>query len=320
MMLKFGEALVKEGLVTQDQLRQVLERQVVFGGRIGTNLVEMGLVTENELTKLLSKYLRIKSVDTKELLEVDEDTILSISPEIANHYKIVPFKKDKKRLHVAMVDVKDFGMVDELRFKTGYDIIPYIVSEIRLLFALEKYYGVKRDLRYISVFDLDGDSKKKDESQEIKRVKDEFLKVKERGEVAAIVLKESKRVAARSALFIVRKDVLQGWASHTFDVDDFKCKIETRSVISEVLSRRSYYRGPVVDIPGNKEFLSALGGAPEDTILLPIVIGDRVVSILYADNGMGNVLSSNVNYLEKIISLAELSFEMLIVRQKIADL
>jgi len=42
--------------------------------------------------------------------------------------------------------------VDELRFITGYDIIPYVTSELRLLYALEKYYGLERDLRYISIF------------------------------------------------------------------------------------------------------------------------------------------------------------------------
>ncbi|MEE9524193.1 MAG: hypothetical protein V3V59_05505 [Thermodesulfovibrionales bacterium] len=321
-MLKFGEALVKEGVVTQDQLKQVLERQVIFGGRIGTNLVEMGFVTENDLTRLLSKYLRIKSVDTKELVDIPEEVIKRISSEIANHYKIIPFKQEKKRLHVAMVDVRNFSLVDELRFKTGYDVIPYIVSEIRLLFALEKYYGVKRDLRYISVFDgfEEEGSKDRDDSKELLRVKNEFLNVKERGEVAAILLNESKRVATRSALFIIKEGMLKGWASKTINIDDFSANIESRSTVSEVLAKKSYYRGPIIDIPGNQDLIKLLGGTPQDSLFLPIVIGDRVVSILYADNGIGNVLSSNLNYLEKLTSLAALAFEMLIVRQRIIDL
>jgi competence protein ComGF len=321
-MLKFGEALVKEGIVTQDQLKQVLERQVIFGGRIGTNLVEMGFVTENDLTRLLSKYLRIKSVDTKELIDIPEEVIQCISSEIADHYKIIPFKQEKKRLHVAMVDVRNFALVDELRFKTGYDIIPYIVSEIRLLFALEKYYGIKRDLRYISVFDgfEEEGGKDRDDSKELKRVKNEFLNVKERGEVAAILLNESKRVAARSVLFIIKEGMLKGWASKTINIDGFSANIESRSTVSEVLAKKSYYRGPVIDIPGNQELIKLFGGVPQDALFLPIVIGDRVVSILYADNGIGSVLSSNLNYLEKLTSLAALSFEMLIVRQRIIDL
>ena len=45
MVMKLGEALVKNSLITRDQLRLALERQVIFGGRIGTNIVELGMLT-----------------------------------------------------------------------------------------------------------------------------------------------------------------------------------------------------------------------------------------------------------------------------------
>ena len=321
-MLKFGEALVKEGVVTQDQLKMVLERQVVFGGRIGTNLVEMGFVTESDLTRLLSKYLKINFVDTKYLIDIPDDVIESVSPEMANQYKIIPFKKEKKRLHVAMIDVRNISLIDELRFKTGYDVIPYIISEMRLLFALEKYYSVKRDLRYISVFDgfLAEGEPKKDEGEELKKIKDEFLKVKERGEIAGILLKEAKRVASRAAIFVIRKGMLEGWASKTIPVDDFSSKIEARSIVSGVLSQKKYYRGPLIEIPGNRGLIKLLNGTPQDCLMVPIIIADRVVCIIYADNGISSVLSANLTYIEKLASLASLAFELLIVRQKIVDL
>ena len=57
--MKVGEALVKEGLITRQQLELALQRQVQFGGRIGTNLLEMRIVGEDELTKFLSRYFRV---------------------------------------------------------------------------------------------------------------------------------------------------------------------------------------------------------------------------------------------------------------------
>lgn len=321
-MLKFGEALVKESVITQEQLKLVLERQVVFGGRIGTNLVEMGLVTENQLTQLLSKYLKINHVEAKNLVDIPDDVIQSISPEIANQYKIIPFKKEKKRLHIAMVDVRNFSMIDELRFKTGYEVIPYIVSEMRLLFGLEKYYSIKRDLRYISVFDgfYDEGEGKKDEGEELNRVKSEFLNVKERKEIATILLQEGNRVASRTAIFIIKQGMLHGWASKKINIRDFSSKIASRSVISEVLSKKKYYRGPLIEIPGNGDLINLLGGAPQDCLMVPIIIGERVVCLFYADNGVNDVLSANLNYIEKLASLASLAFELLIVRQKISEL
>jgi hypothetical protein len=53
--LKVGEALVRAGLITKEQLRQGLERQVIFGRRVGTNLVELKSVKEADLVSFLRK-------------------------------------------------------------------------------------------------------------------------------------------------------------------------------------------------------------------------------------------------------------------------
>ncbi len=58
--MKLGEALVKEALITRQQLDQALKRQVQFGGRIGTNLVELRFLEEEELSSFLSRFLKIK--------------------------------------------------------------------------------------------------------------------------------------------------------------------------------------------------------------------------------------------------------------------
>jgi len=42
--MKLGESLVKEDLITPQQLTMALERQVIFGGGIGTNLIELGII------------------------------------------------------------------------------------------------------------------------------------------------------------------------------------------------------------------------------------------------------------------------------------
>ncbi len=58
--MKLGEALVKETLITRQQLDQALMRQIQFGGRIGTNLLELRYLEEEDLSKFLGKYFRLK--------------------------------------------------------------------------------------------------------------------------------------------------------------------------------------------------------------------------------------------------------------------
>lgn len=149
--MRIGEALVIEGLITNDQLAKALERQIIFGGRLGTNLVEMGLINEEVLARFLAKVLRVPYAEPEFFEAVDQDVLDSISKELVQRYTAFPIKKDRNRLHLAMKDPNDMAVVDELRFIVGLDIRPYIASEMRIVFALEKYYGIKRDIRYVAV-------------------------------------------------------------------------------------------------------------------------------------------------------------------------
>lgn len=105
-----------------------------------------------DLAAFLSRFFRIPAVDPVQLSAVDPQIIACISRELAEKYKIVPFKKERNRLLVAVSDPLSMSNEDELRFITGYDLIFFVLTELGLLFALEKYYGIERNLRYISVF------------------------------------------------------------------------------------------------------------------------------------------------------------------------
>lgn len=100
-IMKLGEALVKEALITKHQLSQALERQIVFGSRIGTNLIELRFLEEEVLTNFLSRYFKIPAVSPKMISSLMEDVLNSLKKEIIEKYKILPLKKDRNRLHAA---------------------------------------------------------------------------------------------------------------------------------------------------------------------------------------------------------------------------
>ncbi len=318
--MKLGESLVKEGLITPQQLTMALERQVIFGGRIGTNLIELGIIKEEDLLHFLSKYFRLPPAPLKELNSIPDDVISALNKEIVDKYKIIPFKKDKKRLHVAMLNPKDMKVIDELRFSTGFDIVPYVLTELRLLFALEKYYGIKRDLRYISISERESGVEEEITEESVNKVKDAFCNVKDRDEVGAIILNEAQKVASRAALFLIRNARIIGWKGKGLNVDGFELQEEEISIFSEVLKTRNYYRGPVLRIKGNESFIKILGGTPKDSLLLPVNIRDRVVLILYIDNGNDSVLNANISHLLRISGMAAVSLEILILKKRLMEL
>ncbi len=151
--MKLGEALVKAGLITEKQLKEALERQIVFRGRIDTNLVELRFIEDAKLALFLGKFLNLPTVGTDIVNSIPEDVINLFSREIVEKYKILPFRIERHKLHVAMLNPKDIKVIDDLRFKTGHEIIPYVITELRLLNAFEKYYGIKKEIRYISIKD-----------------------------------------------------------------------------------------------------------------------------------------------------------------------
>ncbi|MBI4690967.1 MAG: hypothetical protein HY754_12005 [Nitrospirae bacterium] len=327
--MKLGEVLVKEGLITKEHLKLALERQVIFGGRIGTNIVELGILKEEEFTKFLSRYLKIPVVEASLLVNIDEEVIACLSKEMAEKYKAIPFKKEKNRLHVAMLDPKAVHQVDEFRFSSGYDIIPYAASELRVLYALEKYYGIKRDLRYISIFDRIEEEEKEEKQalpaiaadmEALKKVKEAFANIKDKEEIAELIINEAQKAAKRVAIFVVKGNSVSGWKSKGINIEGVNIAATVPSIFNEVLTRKAYYRGPVLNIPGNEEFIRILSGTPQDSLTIPINIRDRAISIMYADNGNSSVLDANLNYLNTLVAAASIAFEILILRKKIMDM
>ena len=150
MAIRLGELLIKKNLLTQAQLEEALQAQVIFGGTLGTILIEMGLITENVLAEILANLLNIPCLKPNQLENIPEHVINIISPELAEKHKVVPVSVNGKKLTLAMESPHDLKSIDEISFRTGYIIQPILALEVRLIFALENYYGVKRTMRYIA--------------------------------------------------------------------------------------------------------------------------------------------------------------------------
>ena len=150
MAEKLGELLIKKNLLTQAQLEAALQAQVIFGGKLGTVLIEMGLITEDILADILEQLINIPCAKPGQLQNIPDNVIKIISPEQAEKHKVMPVSVIGKKLTLAMADPRNLQSIDEISFRTGYIVMPILALEVRLVFALENYYGVKRTMRYIA--------------------------------------------------------------------------------------------------------------------------------------------------------------------------
>jgi type IV pilus assembly protein PilB len=140
MSARLGELLVKEKLISQDQLKQALEYQKQHGGRLGTALVKMGLVTDDEVTAVLSRQYGVPSINLK-YYEVDPTVVKLIPQETAVRYQIVPLSRVGSTLTIAMTDPTNVFAMDDIKFMTGFNVEPVVASESAIAEAINKFYG-----------------------------------------------------------------------------------------------------------------------------------------------------------------------------------
>lgn len=148
--LKLGEILIREGLITEEQLKKAVQTQKQEGKRIGEVLVKLGLVTEKDIVVTLGKQLNIPYASlAKGLLEPDPNQELDkLVPEsFARNYCLIPLSRNLDSLTVALADPLDVIMMDNLKKMTGCEINPIVSSESDIAKAIDKFYGEQDLLR-----------------------------------------------------------------------------------------------------------------------------------------------------------------------------
>lgn len=145
MSAKLGEILVRENLITSQQLREALDYQRNSGGRLGSNLIKLGIISDEVITSVLSRQYGVPSINL-ELFHIDEETVKLISQEVAMKYTVLPISKVGSTLTLAMADPTNVFAMDDIKFMTGLNVEPVIASEASIQIAVAKYYSSSKAL------------------------------------------------------------------------------------------------------------------------------------------------------------------------------
>ncbi len=141
---KLGEILLKENLITPDQLKQALDHQKANGGRLGNSLVKLGFLNDDEVTAVLSRQYGVPSINLA-YFEVDPNVTKLIPMDTATKYQVLPLSRVGSSLTLAMVDPTNVFAMDDIKFMTGFNIEPVVASEAAIMEAIKKHYGSVED-------------------------------------------------------------------------------------------------------------------------------------------------------------------------------
>ena len=139
MAVRIGELLLKEKLITAEQLQQALSQQKSNGGKLGYNLVKMGFVKDEQITSLLSKQYGVPAISLAQF-KIDPTIVKLVPTETARKYQMIPLSRSGSTLTIAMTDPTNVFAMDDIKFMTGYTVEPVVASEVAITDAIEKYY------------------------------------------------------------------------------------------------------------------------------------------------------------------------------------
>src|SRR6266852_3727870 len=140
MSVRLGEILVKESLITQDQLQKALEFQRANGGKLGSCLTRMGFITDDDITGVLSRQYGVPSINLK-YYEIDPNVIKLIPQDTASRYQVIPLSRVGSVLTIAMTDPTNVFAMDDIKFMTGFNVEPVVASESAIGDAITRFYG-----------------------------------------------------------------------------------------------------------------------------------------------------------------------------------
>jgi hypothetical protein len=383
--------LIAEGLLTQTQVDEALQNQLLSGGTIGTSLLDLGYIDEDALGEALAGLLRVSYVSHDRLKHIPVHVIAQLPGSMAEKHQAIPIDFADRTLHVAAVHPKLLGSLSRL---TGKRIVTWLAPEVRIYEALETYYGVAMRPRYVRIVkdlearrenherklremvaatvstkavlgpnvesshidvpeeygygrnwravaaELDGkevsDGEEKEPEQrraevvprrpvaEFRRIQDvleRFCDANYKEELFEAVLGYLSRSFETSIVFGVRNQLAHAW--------DYRSKKLTRSVVEKLrlpvgggsifslLLGRTLYRGAPGKDDAAHPFYSVLKvDAPAEVLLLPVYVNDRLVTVVYADNGDKPIGKDTADY-RLLAEKLSAAFNLLILKMKI---
>jgi type IV pilus assembly protein PilB len=127
---RIADALVEDGLLSANQIEELLERQKKEGARLVKLLIDKDkqYVSPDDLAVCMGRVLNVSPINLPRI-NIFPDVIDLVPRETAHNHKVVPVSRLDNRLFLAMADPLNVMALDDVRRITKLEITPLIASE-----------------------------------------------------------------------------------------------------------------------------------------------------------------------------------------------
>jgi hypothetical protein len=149
---------------------------------------------------------------------------------------------------------------------------------------------------------------------------------RDRDEMASALFAFCSGSARRCGLFAVGKDAIRGVAGRGREFDGESLRklavpVGSGTLFDNALASRDFYFGVVPSLPGNRDLFAEIGGRlPSQVMILPVIVKERTVALLYLDGDDGPLLHPDIPLMRRVAAKAGLAFEMLLLRNKLREI
>lgn len=135
-----GQSLVKDNLVTAEQLKIALSEQKKTSDTLGYTLLKLKYLTEQQLVDFLVNKLGFTYANLRNYV-IDPKMVKIIPENIARKYHCVAILRVKGSVTVATLDPLDSFVLDNLEYTTACKIKPLVSNLSEIEAAIEQFYS-----------------------------------------------------------------------------------------------------------------------------------------------------------------------------------
>ena len=174
---RLGDLLVESFVITNEQLDYALSNKS-RDEKLGDFLIRENLLTEQQLIEVLEFQLGIPHVSLNQFA-IEPELIQLVPKELAKRANIMPIRKDKNKLLIAMADPMDYFAIEEVRMATGCQIETSIAAKDDLFRTISKYYDLQESMDQammdMTPVDMENDTQITDEDSPIVRLVNQII-------------------------------------------------------------------------------------------------------------------------------------------------
>ena len=152
--MRLGDLLVSKGLLEEEQIPLVVEKQKETGEKFGETVLEMGLVTEGDLIDALTEQLGVEYVDVRRI-KIDEECTKLVREDYMRKNSVLPYAFDPllpNVIKVAMADPMDIMVVDDISIMTNFQVDPVLSTKGQINVALDRLFGASQAMQAAEMY------------------------------------------------------------------------------------------------------------------------------------------------------------------------